>query len=184
MAAPTHIQAWMPRAGTGEDRTCDIKTVTKSPYTPPSCPSGLSDSETTRFNEKVAEDIRQTHVLYYKEVLGTRTRDYLLLPSVQPECPEEWSAEAWTNHDVVGLRQFHIFRPNRNAAVRPRPFILRCSDPPPDGDWTYENIGADSTELTDEVCSWAFDFLLATDPTNVVDAVDDGARPASQRVLG
>ena len=154
MAAPTHIQVYtVAYDGTGNE-TRSIKTVTKPPYIAPSRPSGLSPLESQDFKDKELKKIHQTCVLLCKDPHASElTTQYLPLPDVQPECPEDWEADAWEFRAVAGNAKFHMFCPGFNRITRElnRPFILRVSDVLPDGKLVYEDIDDESREQMAEL---------------------------------
>ena len=154
MSAPTTIQACMIDRHIGPEEICDIETVTKPPYLPPTCPPDLNERE---FHEKLWRNPRHTHVCYLINI----SKNCILyeLPTTQPECPKEWTSEDRANRSVLGFNQFHIFMPAPNAGDRlSRPFICRVTNrvetEPVGNKWHYENIGTESAELREELKSW------------------------------
>ena len=137
---------------TGPEEICDIGTFTKPRYLLPAIPHGLSPLANFQHHEKLWKDSWHTHVSYFAD--PDKNRTIYPLPTNQPRRPKEWSPEAWTDRRIVGYPPFHMFMPAPNAGGRlNRPFICRVTEKV-DGVWFYENIGAESAKLREELRSW------------------------------
>lgn len=83
-----------------------------------------------------------THVFCYKNDKSSKpVVEKVPLPDIQPKCPKEWDAAAWSRRSVGGNSRYHLFVPGDPGDVHEDMFILQISNKTRDGKWVYENIG-------------------------------------------
>ena len=141
-----------------------IPTVTK-PCTLPPILDGLTPSKEAAL---VPDKLRTTHFLYFDD--DHASQPTYRLPNTQPECPKQWTHEAWNKRYVIGNTQFHLFCTSvENTAT----IILKVSKAKDHKDyWVYDDFEPDSkmnpNALGHYVTHLKFDIRMQMEAAKVI----------------